>query len=192
MTLVLLSDLHIKSGDTSNDILWLNHFCESTTDVFKDFSVYQLMDLDQESIENYLSRKGIGADTFFAECRRKDLTRIVANPFYLEHLVEHFGLSETLPIRKDLMASITEQCLKKDGEKFDYALEMSLEDKSHDLSVALVRMGYLLQLLRSTYCTEEQYQAMLPQSDRNILQYSSYTVKHPKGRMFSHNILQYC
>lgn len=28
MTLVLLSDLHIKSGDTPNDILWLNHFCE--------------------------------------------------------------------------------------------------------------------------------------------------------------------
>ncbi|MGB4657951.1 MAG: metallophosphoesterase [Mobilitalea sp.] len=167
-----------------------SNFLSSSTDVFSDFSTYQLLELSQSDIINELKKNNIDYAVFYEESRKKGLTHLLSNPFYLNELICAFLTSATLPMPKDMMEHFIEERISKDSKKYEYVMPSALEECKHEIKIALTRFAYGMQLLDVSSCDENLFQTIIKKEDRQLIKYSSLTIKTSYGHEFSHNIFR--
>lgn len=185
-----LSQYVIKNSNTHICISMRSNFLSSNSLAFKDFAVYQLLELESADIKNELQKNGIDEDAFRNECYRKSLLKLLQNPFYLRKLITIFLSDNSLPSQPELMNRLIEDQFVKDSLKFEYALRFPLEDCQYEAERALTRLAYGMQLLNCSFCDEETYQYIIEEKDRKYIKCSSLTINTPHGHSFSHNIFK--
>ena len=64
-----------------------SNFYTKSAEVFSDFSVYQLLELDREQVNKELRKQSIDENQFRLECSRKNLLPLLGSPLYLAELI---------------------------------------------------------------------------------------------------------
>ncbi|MGI6325510.1 MAG: metallophosphoesterase [Saccharofermentanales bacterium] len=81
-----------------------SNFLAANASVFKDFSVYQLLELRRSDIELELKKHHIDKQAFYVECMQRGLSILLSNPFYLRKIIEIFLSDGLLPNQSGLIA----------------------------------------------------------------------------------------
>jgi len=183
-----LSKYITANSKTSICISMRSNFLASSSSVFEDFSVYQLLELERSNIELELKKHQIDKGAFYSECMQKGLTKLLSNPFYLENIIEIYLVDRTLPNQSELIAKFIDLQFSKDAVKFEFASE--IEDRRYEIERALTRFAYGLQLLGWSSCNERTYGQILEQEDRQLIKHSSLTIVNGSGHSFAHNIFK--
>ena len=165
-----------------------SNFYTKSAEVFSDFSVYQLLELDREQVNKELRKQSIDENQFRLECSRKNLLPLLGSPLYLAELIPLFTQTGTLPSSSQLMSEIIDRHVHRDCQKFEYAV--GIEEKSLELEIALTKMAFGMQLMEISRLDERQYQMLMSPEERELLKYSSLTVSISGGREFLHNIFK--
>lgn len=155
---------------------------------FKDFSVYQLLELGVGDIELELKKHKINEQDFYGECTLKGLQSLLSNPFYLEKIIEIHLSGRVLPNQTDIITSFVDIQFSRDAEKFEYT--NLIEDKRYRFERALIRFAYAMQLLGCSSCDEKTYGSILDDADRQLIKHSSLTIVNSTGHSFCHNMFR--
>lgn len=184
-----LSKFIIENPGTRICISMRSNFLSSSSSVFSNFSVYQLLELTNKEIQAELIKHGINVQAFLGECNVKGLHRFLENPFYLNHIIEIYLSDGSLPKQPELLNRFFEIRFSKDIEKFEFSI--SMEDSQYEAERALIRFAYGMQLLDCTSCDEKTYQSILAdKDDKEYIKHSSFTINTLNGHSFSHNIFK--
>ena len=184
-----LSRYVITNSDTHICISMRSNFLASNSSAFRDFSTYQLLELSNTDVKMELQRYGISEQSFFEECKRKNLLKLIQNPFYLSKIIEIYRSDKVLPNQSELIDRFVDIQFAKDTEKFEYSKTM--EDSRHEVERALTRFAYGMQLLGYSSCDEKTYQCIIEeQNDRQYIKHSSLTINTSAGHSFGHNIFK--
>ena len=168
-----------------------SNFLPAASGVFQNFAIYQLLPLSQRDIVNTLHRHFINTDDFFSICLQKGLQHLLSNPFYLNELIALYLVKHTLPLPHELMQQIIDLRVAKDSEKFECVHSQPLEESKYELLLALTKLAFGMQLLKTTFFPESVYPQILPSKDeRELIKLSSLIIKKPHGYEFSHNIFR--
>ena len=165
-----------------------SNFYTNSAEAFSDFSVYQLLELDSNQINEELRKNSIDELQFRSECHTKNLLPLLGSPLYLKELISIYAQAGTLPSSSQLMSTIIVQHVHRDCLKFEYAI--NIEEKELELETTLTKMAFGMQLLEVSRLDERQYQLMLTPKEREILKYSSLTILAPGGHEFLHNVFK--
>lgn len=163
-------------------------FYPSAAEVFEDFATYQLLDIDHEQIDEELIKNKINVSRFREVCFENNLLPLLGNPLYLKELILIYCEKDTLPSAANLMENIMKRHLKKDCDKFEYAI--NIEEKTVELETALTRLAFAMQLMEVSHLDERNYQILLNSSDRELLKHSSLQIKRSGGYEFIHNVFK--
>lgn len=153
---------------------------------FDEFKEYELCELTRENIAEYLVSRGINSDNFFDEIRRKKLSGMEMNPFFLVILADLFKDSESLPNRTAVMKESIEKRLKKDSSK--YVNTESLDNCSEKIKDGLKKIAFAMQCMHLTKLTDSDYQRLIDEDQRNIIRYTGFFKKNETNNwQFEHN-----
>lgn len=178
----------IANPETHICISMRSNFLAANSSVFKDFSAYQLLELEKADIERELQKCDIDKQAFIKECKQRGLHILLQNPFYLSKIIEIYLLDGSLPNQSDLIARFIDIQFAKDSEKFEYA--KTIEDSQYEVERALTRFAYGMQLLGCTSCNKKIYECMIERQDREYIKHSSLTIITSSGHCFEHNIFK--
>ncbi|MEG1726192.1 MAG: hypothetical protein RR313_12450, partial [Anaerovoracaceae bacterium] len=166
-----------------------SNFLAVNSSVFKDFSLYQLLELDSIDIERVLLRSHIDKRTFYEACLKKNLHMLLPSPFYLSKMIEIYLIEKSLPDQSHLIARFMDIQFDKDIEKFEFA--QPIAESRYEVERALTRFAYGMQLLNCTNCDEKTYECILEdKTDRQNIKHSSLTIITGTGHGFGHNIFK--
>ena len=186
-----LHSLLLKHPNIRICISMRSNFLLSSSDIFHDFKVYQLLSLSHQDIVHTLHKHAINAEEFLSICNVKRLDKLLSNPFYLNELINLYATSGTLPLPHELMQQIIELRISKDSQKFEYVKSHTLEESKYELQVALTKLALGMQLLNITHCPDSEYCRIIPdKEERELVKFSSLLIKNPTGYEFSHNIFR--
>lgn len=185
-----LSKYMDKNPNTQICISMRSNFLSSNFTAFQDFSVYQLLELENTDIQRELNKNGVDEVAFYNECDKKNMLSLLQNPFYLRKLISIFISDGFLPNQTELMDRIIEEQFSEDATKFEYTLKQSFEECIYEVELALIRFAYGLQLLNASACDAKTYQTILNKEDRQYIKCSSLTINTSFGHSFSHNIFR--
>lgn len=184
-----LSRYIITNSNTKICISMRSNFLASHSSAFREFSSYQLLELEITDVKIELQRYRISEQSFFEECKRKNLPQLVLNPFYLNKIIEIYLSDKSLPNQSELIDRFVDIQFAKDIEKFEYS--KPIEDSRYEVERALTRFAYGMQLLGCSNCGEKTYQCIIEeQEDRQYIKHSSLTINMSAGHSFGHNIFK--
>lgn len=184
-----LSRYVITNPDTHICISMRSNFLASNSSAFRDFSTFQLLELANTDVTMELRRYGISEQSFFEECNRKNLLKLLQNPFYFNKIIEIYLSDKMLPNQSELIDRFVDIQFAKDTEKFEYFNTM--EDSRYEVERALTRFAYGMQLLGYSSCDDKTYQCIIEEKcDRQYIKHSSLTINTSAGHSFGHNIFK--
>lgn len=184
-----LSKFIIENPDTRICISMRSNFLSTSSSVFSNFSIYQLLELTNKEIQTELIKRGIDVQAFLGECNIKGLYRFLENPFYLNQIIEIYLSDGSLPKQPELLNRFFEIRFSKDIKKFEFSI--SIEDSQYEAERALIRFAYGMQLLDCTSCDEKTYQSIIAdKDDKEYIKHSSFTINTLSGHSFAHNIFK--
>lgn len=160
-----------------------SNFCkaevENRSQTFRGFQVYDLDDLTDTDIQEFLSRQAVDIDRFMAAVKQSETGYLLQNPFYLTRLVRLYQKYGQLPGKAEVM-----DYLILDDPKF----QGDLEERRRDLFVLLEKAAFAMQLMqRSALDDVVEYQELFGLEDRKLLKYSGLLRKEGTCWRFSHN-----
>jgi len=164
-----------------------SNFLMNESELFSDFAINQLMELEDQDIVDELRKQSIESNEFFYECKQKGLANLLSNPFYLNGIIKIYLNSKELPVQSEIIESMIELLLLGDSSKYEYTFDYSLVDNKHDIMRALTRLAYGMQLLNIYSLDEKSYQELMSNQERNLLRANGLLINTPNGHMFSHN-----
>lgn len=176
----------VQNPNTHICISMRSNFLVTVSELFLDFVIYQLLELEHQSILDELNKQCVDSDDFLAECNQKGLNNLLNNPFYLNEIIKLYLRSKELPLSSEIMGRIIEAIISEDKSKYEYSTS-SLEESRYEIMLALTRLAYGMQLLNIFVLDDDKYQTLLCREDRDLLKINGLIINTPNGHMFSHN-----
>lgn len=165
-----------------------SNFCkaevENRSQTFRGFQVYDLDDLTDTDIQEFLSRQAVDIDRFIEAAKQSETGYLLQNPFYLTRLVRLYQKYGQLPGKAEVMDYLITESFQLDDQKF----QGDLEERRRDLFVLLEKAAFAMQLMqRSALDDVAEYQELFGLEDRKLLKYSGLLRKEGTRWCFSHN-----
>lgn len=179
-----------KFPDTAICLSMRSNFFPEDSSTFKEFAVYQLLGIEHEDIKNLLLEKGIKYHDFMSKCSENHIDGLLQNPFYLNNLISFYSLNHDIPSHRILMDTFVESHFKQDSKKFEFSQDTLVDNQQYERTRALKRLAYGMQLLNKTVISSNDYQSILTEADRRLVQFSGLTCSIHAGHSFLHNIFK--
>lgn len=175
-----------KYKETRIVVSMRSNFYSENFKAFEGFKTYILTELESQEVNNYLENRKIDTANFRKEAFDKNLLDMLTNPFYLSKLADMYIEKKELPLGSRVMEEIVSGQIKKDIQKFEYAVD-DLESRIIESEISLKKFAWYFQITRTSICSDEIYQRILSRDDRELLKHSSFTVKSANKHCYSHN-----
>ncbi len=117
---------------------------ENQSQTFRGFQVYDLDDLTDADIRDYLSSQFVDAASFIAAANQAGTEYLLQNPFYLTQLVRLYQKNRQMPGKADVMDYLVKESFQLDDQKF----QESLEEHRRDLFILLEKAAFAMQLMQ--------------------------------------------
>lgn len=151
---------------------------------FPGFYVYALEKLNEEDLRCYLKSEGIDVTSFWNCAHVKSVSDLVFNPFYLVRLAKIYAKDKDLPPKNQLMDRLITETFDMDDQKFFG----ELDERYLELFSSLEMLAVAMQLMhRQFFDDREEYQALVLDSDRELIKKSGLLKREGAGWKFSHN-----
>lgn len=163
------------------------NFCQhkiSQENVFANFTVCSLEELNERDIVQYISAHRIDSQALVVEAKEKGLADLLRNPFYLTRVVNLYLKYKQLPPRTELMDSLIEECMERDEGKFSEDLE---ENRKNSLQLLGKAATAMLLLQKQKLENTKEYQELFQLEERNLMNFSGLFRRENNSWSFTHN-----
>lgn len=165
-----------------------SNFCkvevENQSQTFKGFYVYDLDDLTQSDIDEYIYKRGVDVENFTSEAQRAGIEKLLYNPFYLTNLVQLYQERNQLPEKNAVMEQLVQQSFMLDDEKF----QDNLEEHRRQLFTILEKIAFAMQLMhRQVIDDSDEYQELIALEERSLVNHSGLFKKTGGQWKFIHS-----
>lgn len=165
-----------------------SNFCnaeiENQSQTFRGFQVYDLDDLTDADIRDYLSSQSVDVASFIAAANQAGTEYLLQNPFYLTRLVRLYQKNRQLPGKADVMDYLVKESFQLDDQKF----QESLEEHRRDLFILLEKAAFAMQLMQKPALEDvTEYQELFTWEERSLLKHSGLLRKEGTCWRFVHN-----
>ena len=163
------------------------NFCQhkiSQENVFANFTVCSLEELNERDIVQYISAHRIDSQALIVEAKEKGLADLLRNPFYLTRVVNLYLKYKQLPPRTELMDSLIEECMERDEGKFSEDLE---ENRKNSLQLLGKAATAMLLLQKQKLENTKEYQELFQLEERNLMNFSGLFRRENNSWSFTHN-----
>lgn len=146
-------------------------FCKMTengkSSVFRNFEIYNLKQIFDEDIIEYLRKLEIEPIDFIKAVELSQVGKMIFTPFYLEGLTRIFLAEKALPSKKDVMEKMIERRFLSDDEKFSNIVDLN-EKKTEHFS-CLEKIAFAMQLMHINQINNDEYQEIMSENQRKLI-----------------------
>lgn len=165
-----------------------SNFCraekENKSKTFPGFEIFDLCELGESDINDYLCARNINTELFFSEARISEVDRLLNTPFYLAKLADLFSVERKLPLRTELMDKLIEATFQNDTDK----ATITLEDRYHTLFSLMERIAFSMLLMQKyDFDDRSEYQRLFSDADRDLAKHCGLLQHDGDGWQFTHN-----
>lgn len=147
------------------------NFCKKTenskSSTLRNFDIYNLKQIFDEDIIEYLSESEIEQVDFSKAVESSRVGEMIYTPFYLEGLTRIFLAEKTLPSKKDVMEKMIERRFLNDDEKFSNIVDLN-EKKTEHFS-CLEKVAFAMQLMHINQINNDEYQEIMGENQRKLI-----------------------
>ena len=163
-------------------------FSKGAGSTLSGFKEYIFCSISLEDINALLEAIKINTESFWNELKKKGLTQLIYNPFYLNKVITIYKEKQTLPYKKELLDEIIYDSFILDGNKYKNS-SVEIEEAKTRMMDLLSIIGLSMEFMGKNFLKEEEYQQLINNAEnRRLIKYSSVWGRNEEGNWsFTHN-----